>query len=242
MVCFFIGYSGKNNYLLGGTTHGCNNLSKLFTETLCNALTKQQTDYIDSTNTKFISIQNQITNLQTLIDSYETSVNSTKTTAITEINAALEQFKKGDFYSKSESDSRYLRYSVDQATNAEAIAGTTVLKWMSPSTTKVAISNQATTLTGNQTVVGTKNFQDGLQLAGKVVQAGIAERPITDSDRSDTTYVTGVNGILTRVGDVVTLAFNFQCGNWPSGTETRWVIKIPAGYQRSGTTHVFRIR
>ncbi|MGM0239490.1 hypothetical protein [Enterococcus sp. AZ103] len=128
------------------------------------------------------------------------------------------------------------------ATQSEAELGTSSIRFMTPLRVFQAIakwtSGKFMELTGNQTVAGTKNFKDGLQLAGKVVQAGIVERAITDSDRSDTTYVTGVNGVLTRVGNVVTLAFNFQCNTWPSGTETRWVIKIPTGYQRSGSTPV----
>ncbi|MGM0238431.1 BppU family phage baseplate upper protein [Enterococcus sp. AZ103] len=208
-------------------------LNKLQKENI-NALTKQQTDYINTTNTKFTSIQKQIADLQTLIGSYETSVNSTKTTAITEINAALEQFKKGDFYSKSESDSRYLRYSVDQATNAEAIAGTTGLKWMSPSTTKVAISNQATTLTGNQTISGTKNF---------VTEPTVDGKPLTDKF-VDLTLTSGFSNGMTgwikfqRINDLVIVSYSIS----PPNNSGAWVEilagnKIPDNFKFVDTVY-----
>lgn len=86
--------------------------------------------------------------------------------------------------------------------------------------------------TGNETILGTKNFQDGLQLGGLGVQAGMIERAITDADRSDTTNVSNVKGKLTRVGNMVFLTFGFSCDNWPSGIEPRWIIKIPNGFKR----------
>lgn len=86
--------------------------------------------------------------------------------------------------------------------------------------------------TGNETILGTKNFQDGLQFKGLTVQAGMIERAITMADRNDTTNITDVNGKLTRIGNIVFLTFNFKCDNWPTGTETRWIITIPKGYKR----------
>ncbi|HDU0658110.1 TPA: hypothetical protein RD775_000794, partial [Enterococcus faecium] len=75
--------------------------------------------------------------------------------------------------------------------------------------------------TGNETVLGTKNFKDGLQFNGLPVQAGMIERAITLADRSDTTNVTDVNGKIIRIGNIVFLTFNFKCGTWPEGSETR---------------------
>ncbi|MEJ4669984.1 hypothetical protein SJ971_07090, partial [Enterococcus faecium] len=62
--------------------------------------------------------------------------------------------------------------------------------------------------TGNETVLGTKNFKDGLQFNGLPVQAGMIERAITLADRSDTTNVTDVNGKIIRIGNIVFLTFN----------------------------------
>ena len=86
--------------------------------------------------------------------------------------------------------------------------------------------------TGNETIKGVKNFQEGLLYKGLTVQAGMIERAITLADRSDTTNVTDVNGKLIRIGNIVFLTFNFKCDTWPSGTETRWIINIPKGYKR----------
>ena len=86
--------------------------------------------------------------------------------------------------------------------------------------------------TGNETVLGTKNFKDGLQFNGLPVQAGMIERAITLADRSDTTNVTDVNGKIIRIGNIVFLTFNFKCDTWPEGSETRWILKIPDGFKR----------
>ncbi|MEJ4949803.1 hypothetical protein SKA99_15640, partial [Enterococcus faecium] len=51
-------------------------------------------------------------------------------------------------------------------------------------------------------------------------------------DRSDTTNVTDVNGKIIRIGNIVFLTFNFKCGTWPEGSETRWILRIPDGYKR----------
>ncbi|HCT5451652.1 TPA: hypothetical protein OT101_003390, partial [Enterococcus faecalis] len=68
--------------------------------------------------------------------------------------------------------------------------------------------------TGNETIKGVKNFQEGLLYKGLTVQAGMIERAITLADRSDTTNVTDVNGKLIRIGNIVFLTFNFKCDTW----------------------------
>ena len=41
-----------------------------------------------------------------------------------------------------------------------------------------------------------------------------------------------MNGKIIRIGNIVFLTFNFKCGTWPEGSETRWILKIPDGFKR----------
>ena len=91
---------------------------------------------------------------------------------------------------------------------------------------------KAVALTGNEDISGVKNFETGILIDGQQVQVGLLKRAITDADRSDVNNITNVNGMITRIGNFVFIAFNFTCTNWASGVETRWVIKVPTGYGR----------
>ena len=123
------------------------------------------------------------------------------------------------------------------ATQAEAEAGESNSVFMTPKTVFQAIAKwvqgKFVSTTGNETILGTKNFQDGLQTGGLGVQAGMIERAITDADRSDTTNVTEVNGKFFRIGNIVILTMGYKCDNYPSAaTETRWIVKVPDGFKR----------
>lgn len=95
-----------------------------------------------------------------------------------------------------------------------------------------AEQTNAVGLTGNEDISGVKNFETGILIGGQQVQVGLLKRAITDADRSDVNNITNVNGMITRIGNFVFIAFNFTCNNWASGVETRWVIKVPTGYGR----------
>lgn len=101
-------------------------------------LQKQQDEYIKTTDTTFAAINQKITALQTQITSYETSVTNSKDTAINTINAALEEFKAGDFYTKSESDSKFmLLKSAERSLITLKNAVVTVEDWNTLTTTGV---------------------------------------------------------------------------------------------------------
>ncbi|MGX7139773.1 hypothetical protein RV15_GL002189 [Enterococcus silesiacus] len=59
--------------------------------------------------------------------------------------------------------------NVGFANDGEAVAGTSTNKYMHPKNVSDAIKGQAVTQTGDQEVVGTKNFNEGLQYKGKEV-------------------------------------------------------------------------
>lgn len=118
------------------------------------------------------------------------------------------------------------------ATKEEAEAGEDNTKIMTPLLTAEEIDRKTVSIAGNQTIGGIKNFKDGLLSDSLTVQAGMIEREITLADRSDTTNVTAVNGKITRIGNIVFIAFNFNCMVWPTNTDTRWILIIPDGYKR----------
>ncbi|OTN83678.1 hypothetical protein A5819_003105 [Enterococcus sp. 7E2_DIV0204] len=118
------------------------------------------------------------------------------------------------------------------ANDGEAVAGTSSTKYMHPKNVSDAIKGQAVTQTGDQFIAGVKDFTGGLQASGLPVTAGYVSKAITDADRADLNNITEVNGLITRIGNLVFVAFNFKCSNWASGVETRWIIKVPTGYRR----------
>ncbi|WP_339011982.1 BppU family phage baseplate upper protein [Lactococcus garvieae] len=74
--------------------------------------------YISDSDAKFADINAKIVDLQAKITQYQTSVkntadsavstiNTTKDSAIKAVNDALEEFKAGDFYTKSETDAKF---------------------------------------------------------------------------------------------------------------------------------------
>lgn len=125
------------------------------------------------------------------------------------------------------------------ATDSEASAGTSTTKYMSPKNVADAISGQAVTQTADQNIAGVKNFTDGLQLQGLPVLTGAIERAVTNEDRNDKINITGVNGSIYRMGNLVFIAINFTCQTWPAGTETRWAINVPKGFQRTANNPAF---
>lgn len=75
-------------------------------------------NYISDSDAKFADINAKIVDLQAKITQYQTSVkntadsavstiNTTKDSAIKAVNDALEEFKAGDFYTKSETDAKF---------------------------------------------------------------------------------------------------------------------------------------
>lgn len=65
---------------------------------------------------------------------------------------------------------------------------------------------------GNESIAGTKNFQDGLQSKGKnvLVQSGV--QTYDHTSETDSSIQSGVIRFI-RYGDFVLVNFNFQCRN-----------------------------
>ncbi|MGK0607145.1 BppU family phage baseplate upper protein [Enterococcus gilvus] len=91
-------------------------LQKQFTDNL----KKDQEDYIKDMVASLASINTQISNLESKITLYETNVNKVASdakklisevlaSALDTINKALEEFQKGNFYTKLESDERFAK-------------------------------------------------------------------------------------------------------------------------------------
>ncbi|MDT2640631.1 BppU family phage baseplate upper protein [Enterococcus dongliensis] len=100
------------------------------------------------------------------------------------------------------------------ATQAEAEAGAATNKFMTPSLVFKAIAKwvqgKFVSATGNETILGTKNFQDGLQVKGNNV---LAHKGVVIKKYSNADFPTEIaSGYITlvRYGDVIQAVFNFK--------------------------------
>lgn len=66
--------------------------------------------------------------------------------------------------------------------------------------------------TGNETILGTKNFQDGAQSKGKNVLIQNGEKVYDHTNSTDASIQSGTVRFV-RYGDFVLVNFNFQCRN-----------------------------
>lgn len=82
--------------------------------------------------------------------------------------------------------------------------------------------------TGNETILGTKNFQDGLQFAGKNVLVAPIVRTLGDSNRIDEN-VTYLVGHLVRQGNIVTVQGYFK--SKINGAVN--IFRVPEGFRCS---------
>lgn len=237
-----------------------NKLVKALNEAYQSALEKIDTDY-DAVVKRIETIKTEMNTLQTQIDktvsdaegriskvatdsenkinqagkTVETNITAIGKTVTDAMNAALEELRAADFYTQAESDAKFL--AKFDASTTYATKADTYTK--SESDIAYAKKEDTVNLTGNQDIAGVKNFTDGLQLQGLSVLIGAIERAITDEDRNDKINITGVNGSIHRMGNLVFIAINFTCQTWPTGTETRWAINVPKGFQRTANNPAF---
>lgn len=66
--------------------------------------------------------------------------------------------------------------------------------------------------TGNETILGTKNFQDGVQSKGKNVLVQNGQKIYDHTSSTDSAIQSGIIRFI-RYGDFVLVNFNFQCRN-----------------------------
>lgn len=92
------------------------------------------------------------------------------------------------------------------------------------------ISGALVQSTGNETVLGTKNFKDGLQLNGLDVQAGMKIRTITTADILDTSQISELSGAFIRIGNIVICQYRVNNIKGFDTNSLRNVMKIPSGF------------
>ncbi|WP_413538925.1 BppU family phage baseplate upper protein [Enterococcus malodoratus] len=97
------------------------------------------------------------------------------------------------------------------ATQEEAETGTDNAKTMTPLRTAQQIDEKAVSIVGNQTVLGTKDFQDGILVAGKkpVLTKATTDYAITDSTVNPAMFGGGYIKLYRR-GDLVYLTASFK--------------------------------
>lgn len=197
-----------------------------------------QEQAIEDMNQDFDEITSKITSLQNQIAEFNAEVNAVATEAVNTVNAALEEFKAGDFYNKVESDTLFAKKTdltkenvglgnVDNfatATQAEAEAGTAANKFMTPSRVFQAIAKwvqgKFVSTTEPQTVLGTKNFQDGIQVSGKKPVLTNATTDYAMVDKNNNASVMSDGSLkLYRRGDLVYLtgSFKLSAGKYNQG-------------------------
>ncbi|MGH1833293.1 BppU family phage baseplate upper protein [Enterococcus gilvus] len=135
----------------------------------------------------------------------------------TEVNTALTdaltEFEKGNFYPKPEADELFFS-DANLATEEEAETGDSDQKLMTPLRVFQAIAkwtkDKFVSKTENETILGSKNFQDGLQVGGRNV---LSQNGIQNYDHTSATDSAIQSGMIRfiRFGDFILVNFNFQC-------------------------------
>ena len=301
-----------------------NKLVKALNEAYQAALNKMNTDYddvekrIEAIKVDLNTLKKQITDI--LVDA-EGRISAIGKSVTDEVDAALEKFKEGNFYTKQEADNRFLSKTENldiqnkKLTNDDgsglplpkgvtsfkelsgyagfyyldatvagtmtdkadlppefkysalyvyqhAIAGTAgamyqeirinslttpliAFRTTSPNSSQnspfkiFATTDSVVNLSNNQEIAGVKNFTEGLQLQELPVLTGAIDRAVTNEDRNDKINITGVNGSIYRMGNLVFIAINLTCQTWPAGIETRGAINVPKGFQRTANNPAF---
>ncbi|WP_336622238.1 BppU family phage baseplate upper protein [Enterococcus sp.] len=154
----------------------------------------------------------------------------------TALTDALTEFEKGNFYPKPEADELFFG-DADLATEEEAKTGESDQKLMTPLRVFQAIAkwtkDKFVSKTENETVLGSKNFQDGLQVGGRNVLSQNGEILFDHTSETDSSIQSGMVR-FKRYGDWVLVNFNFQCRttNIASGGNLIGVLEadiIPSG-------------
>lgn len=149
----------------------------------------------------------------------------------TALSTALTEFEKGNFYPKPEADDLFFS-SEDLATEKEAEAGEDNTKPMTPLRVSQAISkwvaNKFISLSGNDTISGTKDFVGNLLVNKKRVLT-VDDLP---SDSVNLSVVNGNSGNarLYWQGKSVTIYFTALNGKSSGGNDST-ILTIPEGYR-----------
>jgi hypothetical protein len=156
-------------------------------------------------------------------------------TKFTEVNtaltSALTEFEKGNFYTKPEADDLFFS-SEDLATKEEAEAGEDNTKPMTPLRVFQAIAkwtkDKFVSKTENETVLGTKNFQDGITFGDGSLLPSKRKSAISKKIYSPETdpgmYANGMIE-LERDGNLVTCTFAFKPVNTHAhGAKVIWSL------------------
>lgn len=154
----------------------------------------------------------------------------------TALTDALTEFEKGNFYPKPEADELFFG-DADLATEEEAKTGESDQKLMTPLRVFQAIAKWAkdkfVSMTENETVLGIKNFANGLQVGGRNVLSQNGEIVFDHTSETDSSIQSGIVR-FKRYGDWILVNFNFQCRstNIASGGNLIGVLEadiIPSG-------------
>ena len=154
----------------------------------------------------------------------------------TALTDALTEFEKGNFYTKPEADELFFG-DADLATEVEAETGDSDQKLMTPLRVFQAIAkwtkDKFVSMTENETVLGIKNFANGLQVGGRNVLSQNGEIVFDHTSETDSSIQSGMVR-FKRYGDWILVNFNFQCRstNIASGGNLIGVLEadiIPSG-------------
>lgn len=154
----------------------------------------------------------------------------------TALTDALTEFEKGNFYPKPEADELFFS-DADLATEEEAKTGESDQKLMTPLRVFQAIAkwtkDKFVSMTENETVLGIKNFANGLQVGGRNVLSQNGEIVFDHTSETDSSIQSGIVR-FKRYGDWILVNFNFQCRstNIASGGNLIGVLEadiIPSG-------------
>lgn len=127
-----------------------------------------------------------------------------------DVQTILNAYNQGDFYNKSETDSR------DASTLASAKS--------------YADSGDSATLTGANSYADSINNS----ITQKINDfSKVYTRTITSSDIIDSAGISNAEGVLVRIGNCVSLSFHGVAGAPLAGTDAQQILNIPSGYRPS---------
>lgn len=157
-----------------------------------------QEQAIEDMNQDFDEITSKIASLQTQITEFDTEVNAVADEVANTVNAALEEFRAGDFYNKAESDILFAEKAdltkanvglgnVDNyatATQNEAIAGTASNKFITPLGVRQFYDQQAPELASEM-------LNEIIRRSPQILEMTVADQTITNGT-GETTVLSGL--------------------------------------------------
>lgn len=159
---------------------------------------------------------------QTQADDYITIIDGTLKSLQQKIDAMnadvqtiLNAFNQGDFYNKTQTDSK------DAATLSSAKGYAD-----SGDSSTLASAKAYADAQDKTTLANSKTYADSLQKT--------ASKSFTETDVIDQAGVTSAIGTLTRVGSLVYFTFHGVAGSPKSGTDVQELVTIPAGFKPQG--------